>query len=70
MIARIIRALPALAVALALAQAPREAALRRDCAADALRLCAASLARGRTAVVRCMVDHRRKLSAACRRHLH
>ena len=54
-----------------------EAAVRRDCAADAIHHCPGDIAAyavrsraaGRAALVRCMVRHRAQRSPACARHI-
>ena len=54
-----------------------EAAVKRDCAADAIHYCPGDIAAyavrsrssGRAALVRCMVRHRDELSQACARHI-
>ncbi len=44
--------------------------VRRDCTADALRLCLAAIPRGRASIIRCMLANRDKLSPRCKAHLH
>ncbi len=59
----------ALTVTVPPALAATEKQIRRDCTADALRHCAASIPQGRQAIVACMVANKARLQAKCSQHM-